>query len=176
MVYVYRNKVDFCFFINFRFKVFNLFSNLFNRPSRQYLKKSLTPGTVSIVLAGPHKGKRVVFLKQLESGLRINQIYLIGTSTKVDLGHDFEVPEHINDKYFRRVKLNKRKHKKDEADIFNVKPKKYIVSAVKKVDQKVVDVNVLKAMKKRKDRRSLCAYMSTKFSLKNHQFPHALKF
>ncbi|RXG60390.1 hypothetical protein Avbf_18900, partial [Armadillidium vulgare] len=172
-------------------RIFNLFSNLFNRPSRQYLKKSLTPGTVSIVLAGPHKGKRVVFLKQLESGLclitgpftlnrcplrRINQIYLIGTSTKVDLGHDFEVPEHINDKYFRRVKLNKRKHKKDEADIFNVKPKKYIVSAVKKVDQKVVDVNVLKAMKKRKDRRSLCAYMSTKFSLKNHQFPHALKF
>lgn len=49
---------------------------------------------------------------------RVNQIYLIATATKLDIG-SFGIPKHINDKYFRRVKA--KRPKKEEGDIFEQK-------------------------------------------------------
>merc|ERR1712023_236977 len=94
------------------------------------LRGSITPGTILILLAGRFRGKRVIFLKQLESGLllvtgpykingvplrRVSQAYCIATSTKVALGK-FAVDSKFNDAYF--AKPAKASSKKTEAEFF----------------------------------------------------------
>merc|ERR1711874_662084 len=96
--------------------------NFFSKHARK-LRASLAPGAVAIVLAGVHKGKRVIVLKQLGTGLllitgpykvngcalrRVNQRYLLATSTKVDVS-GVKIPDNIIDKYFARVKADKTK-------------------------------------------------------------------
>jgi large subunit ribosomal protein L6e len=92
-----------------------------HKPCR--LRKSIKPGTVLILLAGRFRGSRVVFLKQLKSGLllingpfkingvplrRVNQAYVIATSTRVDIS-DLKVDVKIDDKYFAQPAKKKKR-------------------------------------------------------------------
>ncbi|XP_043268417.1 60S ribosomal protein L6 [Venturia canescens] len=158
------------------------------RDHHRYIRPTLTPGTVCILLAGPHKGKRVVLLKTLPSGLllvngpflinacplrRMSQNYVIATSTKIDVS-DVKLPEHINDEYFKR-KRDKRA-KKEEGDIFSKKKEQYVPSEQRKTDQKAVDKQLIAAIRKREDKKLLYAYLSAMFGLRSSQYPHRMKF
>merc|ERR1712055_32773 len=153
---------------------------------RTKLRSSITPGTVLILLAGRHKGKRVVFLKQLPSGLllvtgpyhlngcplrRINQIYVIATKTKLDIS-GVKLPERLNDEYFKR----KRQKPQAKGDIFEFKKEEYSVSSERKEDQVEVDRQVLDVVRKHEDKKYMFGYLGAMFSLKNKQYPHQMVF
>ena len=48
---------------------------------------------------------------------RVNQSYVIATQTKVDVTK-LDIPEQINDEYFKRITINEKRTKGKSADIF----------------------------------------------------------
>nr|GMC87884.1 60S ribosomal protein L6-like [Ipomoea batatas]GMC89788.1 60S ribosomal protein L6-like [Ipomoea batatas] len=124
-----------------------------HKPKQTKLRSGITPGTVLIILSGRFKGKRVVFLKQLPSGLllvtgpfkingvplrRVNQAYVIATSTLVDISGE-----------------------------------KNVIPQEKKDDQKVVVAPLIKVIDSIPDLR---AYLGARFSLQAGMKPHELVF
>jgi large subunit ribosomal protein L6e len=157
---------------------------------KRSLRKNLTPGTIVIILAGRHKGKRAVFLKQLKSGLllvtgpfklnacplrRINQIYVIATKTKLDIGK-VNVPEHLDDKYFRRSRKTKKTSKSADPDIFAKKNEGYVLSDQRKKDQEQVDKQILSLVKAHPDKKFMYGYLGSTWSLRKNEFPHKMVF
>merc|ERR1711981_1302341 len=143
-------------------------SNHHNTTKQTKLRGSITPGTVVILLAGHFKGKRVVFLKQLESGLmlvtgpykvngvplrRVPQSYVIATQTKVDVSK-VKIPDTVNDDLFKKEKESSL----DES---------------RKALQQQVDSGLMGVISKTP---LLKAYIASKFSLKNGQKPHEMTF
>jgi len=149
------------------------------------LKEGIVAGSVLIMVAGRHRGKRVVFLKQLESGLllvtgpfkingvpmrRVNQKYVIPTSTKLDM--NVAIPDRVNDEYFSRVELNANEGQ-NEGEIFQTKKATYKASTERKEDQKAVDASIVAAAKKVP---YMVNYLSANFSLRNGQDPAKLNY
>ncbi|KAK9760369.1 60S ribosomal protein L6 [Basidiobolus ranarum] len=149
------------------------------------IRASITPGTVLVLLAGRFRGKRVVFLKQLASGLllvtgpykvngvplrRVNQAYVIATSTKVDLS-SVKVDDKFDDAYFKKEKTAK--STKTEEEFFDEKQTKKTVSETRSADQKVVDKEILAAVAQVPHLRT---YLNASFTLRKGQAPHAMKF
>lgn len=146
------------------------------------LRAAITPGTVLIILSGRFRGKRCVFLKQLPSGLllvtgpfklngvpvrRVNQAYVIATSTKVKL--PALSLDKFDDKYFKP--LEAKKTKKGEEEFFETQAKKEPLAAAYVANQKALDAALLPALS-----ADLKAYLSTRFTLRDGDKPHLMKF
>jgi len=154
------------------------------------LRSSITPGTVLILLAGRFRGKRVIFLKQLPSGLllvtgpykvngvparRVNQAYVIATSTIVDIGA-LKIPEAYTDEFFKRpsVKQQRQLFAKVKAEHPEEAKSKASKVSAQRVDlQKHLDSQILHHVKAVPH---LHDYLHAKFSLRRGQYPHQIKF
>merc|ERR1712138_18804 len=117
------------------------------------LRKSITPGTVLILLAGRFRGRRVVFLKQMEKSStllvtgpykvngvplrRVNMSYVIATSQKVDVSKVDS--KKFNDAYFARS---------DAPADETLVAKGPTVSEERKKDQVAVDASIIAALGK----------------------------
>lgn len=123
-------------------------------------------------------------MKALESGLllvsgpfkingvplrRVNQAYVIATSTKVDVsGVDVSS---VTDEYFSKSKDEK---KEGEEEFFmGDAPKPAVVSDQRKADQKKVDTALLKAVGATD---MLEAYLAAQFTLTSSDKPHLMQF
>jgi large subunit ribosomal protein L6e len=97
---------------------------------------------------------------------RVNQVYAIATSQKVDVSK-VSVPAHIDDAYFKAPAEAKGKGVLDTGKAVGA------VSDKRKADQKAIDDALMAAVK---GVPQLEGYLKARFSLKKGDRPHDLKF
>ena len=145
------------------------------------IRSGVEAGRVLILLAGRFRGKRVVCLKQLKSGLlavtgpfkvngvpvrRVNQVYTMSTSTTIPIG-DVKA---VTDETFKREAASKRTRSQK---FFADKATPATTSDARKKLQKEVDAPIMANLKKNAMQRK---YLGARFTLGNGDAPHAMKF
>jgi large subunit ribosomal protein L6e len=153
-------------------------------PQPPRVRGSITPGTVLILLAGRFRGKRVVCLKTLPSGLvlvtgpykingvplrRVNPAYVIATSLKIDVS-SVDVAS-FDDAYFGRAADAKKEG--EDAFFMGDAPKAAVVSDARKADQAKIDGALLKVVAATD---MLEGYLAARFTLTTNDKPHKMKF
>ena len=152
-------------------------------PKKTHISADLTPGQVVILLSGRFRGRRVVFLKKLESNLllvtgpykyngvplkRVNAAYVLPTNTKLEV--DGKVADSVKDDFFKRVEIKR----ETEKDFFvEDKDKQARVTEERKKAQNDVDTVVKTAVDKVPMMKE---YLRNRFALKSGDKPHLMKF
>ena len=152
-------------------------------PKKTHISPEFTPGQVVILLSGRFRGRRVVFLKKLDSGLllvtgpykyngvplkRVNPAYVLPTNTKLKV--EGNAAEKVDDKLFIKKFIKREK----EEDFFeDEKTKKEKITNESKSAQTDVDTKVKKAVD---EVPMMKEYLRNRFALKNGDKPHLMKF
>ena len=151
-------------------------------PKKTHISPEFTPGQIVILLSGRFRGRRVVFLKKLESGLllvtgpykyngvplkRVNPAYVLPTNTKLTIEN---VAEKVDDKLFIKKFVKREK----EEDFFeDEKTKKERISNERKSAQTEVDTKIKSAVDAVPMMKE---YLRNRFALKSGDKPHLMKF
>ena len=153
-------------------------------PKASHISAPLTPGQVVIILSGRFRGRRVVYLKKLESNLllvtgpykyngvplkRVNAAYVLPTNTVLKV--DEKVADSVKDSLFTKKVEIERKSEKDFFVEDEVKKKR--ITEEKKKAQNDVDTQVKKAVD---EVPMMKEYLRNRFALKNGDKPHLMKF
>ena len=152
-------------------------------PKKTHISADLVPGQVVILLSGRFRGRRVVFLKKLESGLllvtgpykyngvplkRVNAAYVLPTNTKLKV--DAKVADSVKDEFFKKVDVERN----EEKDFFeDESTKKKRITPERTKAQNDVDTQVKKAVDKVPMMKE---YLRNRFALKSGDKPHLMKF
>ena len=152
-------------------------------PKKTHISAELVPGQVVILLSGRFRGRRVVFLKKLESNLllvtgpykyngvplkKVNAAYVLPTNTKLKL--DGKVADSVNDKLFLKTLI---KREKEEDFFVDEKTKRERITEERKKAQNDVDTQVKKAVD---EVPMMKEYLRNRFALKSGDKPHLMKF
>jgi large subunit ribosomal protein L6e len=147
------------------------------------LRASLVPGTVCILLAGRFRGKRVVFLKQLPSGLmlvtgpyglngvparRVNAAFVIATSTRVAV--DGVATDAFTDAFFAKPAKDRSKSKSAE-EFFKTDAAAKTLPAEYLAAQAALDGALTAKMDE-----ATKGYLAARFTLRSGDKPHAMAF
>ena len=152
-------------------------------PKKTHISAPLVPGQVVILLSGRFRGRRVVFLKNLDSGLllvtgpykyngvplkRVNAAYVLPTNTKLKV--DAKVGDKVNDEFFHKVDIERKSEKDFLPDAETIKKR---VTKERSDAQNEVDTVVKKAVD---EVPMMKEYLRNRFALKSGDKPHLMKF
>ena len=152
-------------------------------PKSTHVNPKLKSGQIVIILSGRFRGRRVVYLKNLKSGLllvtgpykyngvplkRVNAAYVLPTNTFVKV--DEKIADKIEDDFFKKTEI-----KRDTEKDFFVENKiiKERIKPERKDAQNDIDTKVKKAVD---EVPMMKEYLKNRFALKNGDKPHLMKF
>merc|ERR1712230_264430 len=148
-------------------------------------RKCIVPGSVVILLSGRFRGKRVVCLKTLGSGLllvsgpyklngvplkRVNAAYVIPTSSKLNVS-GVDVSK-VDDSFFGKTKAKAAKNTEDQffGNNAELSPEEKARVENKRTVQKSVDSKLMELVKKQDP--LFAGYLRTRFTLRNNMRFH----
>merc|ERR1711972_1142133 len=148
-------------------------------------RKCIVPGRVVILLSGRFRGRRVVCLKTLGSGLllvsgpyklngvplkRVNAAYVIPTSSKLNVS-GVDVSK-VDDSFFGKTKARAAKNTEDQffGNNAELSPEEKARVENKRTVQKSVDSKLMELVKKQDP--LFAGYLRTRFTLRNNMRFH----